>query len=454
MLLNEIAKAVNGKLIDNNGTSLIQGISTDTRTIKKGELFIPLIGERFDGHDFIKEAEKKDIGAVIVSYNWWKNNQTPMAVPTIVVEDTLKALQNLALHHRKKFNIPVVAVTGSNGKTTTKDMIASILGTKLNIVKSKGSFNNEIGLPLTLLEISEKTQAVVVEMGMRGLGQIAELAQIAKPTMGVITNIGPVHLELLGTIENIAKAKGELVETINSGKVFLNGEDYWCKQISQKANSLTFYYGFNDNCDIRAENIQLLSDSSAYKLIIDKQSIDIALPVPGKHNILNSLAAAGVAYELGLDLETIQAGLSAVSLSEKRLNTFEKNQVIYINDTYNANPISMCASIDILARTKGLRKIAVLGNMYELGEYEKEGHFTVGKHIYKNKIDYLITVGDLAAMIGHGALEEGMPKSNVYSFQTNQEAIEFLKGFINKKDAILFKGSRAAKMEDILEAIT
>ncbi len=322
-------------------------------------------------------------------------------------------------------------------------------------MKSKGSFNNEIGLPLTLLDIDKDTQAVVVEMGMRGLGQIDQLARIAMPTMGVITNIAPVHLELLGKIENIAIAKGELVENIHKdGKVFLNGEDYWCRLMKDRTEAEVNFYGFDSNHKFKAKNIEISFDKSIFQLEIDTESVDITLPIPGKHNILNSLAAAGVAYELGLSLESIAKGLSNAILSEKRLEKIVlKNDIILINDTYNANPVSMGASLDILSTIKNHRKIAVLGDMYELGEFEKEGHHIVGQQVHATGIDVLITVGKLAKMIAQGALKSGMLKDKVFTFDNNREAAGHLKRIIQKGDTILFKGSRAAQIEDIVKEL-
>ncbi|KUO52486.1 MAG: hypothetical protein APF76_05485 [Desulfitibacter sp. BRH_c19] len=454
MKLQEIAHAVHGELSSQTEIT-IQKVSTDTRSIQKGDLFIPLIGEKFNGHEFINVAQEKGAVAVIVNENWWAKSKPTFTMPVIIVEDTLKALQDLSKHHRKKFNIPVIAVTGSNGKTSTKDLIATILQQKLNVVKSKGNFNNEIGLPLTLLNIDKDTQAVVVEMGMRGLGQIDELARIAQPTIGVVTNVAPVHLELLGKIENIAIAKSELVKNIHKdGKVILNGEDYWCRQMEGWTEADVNFYGFESKHKYKAKNIEMYFDKSLFQLEIYNESIDITLPIPGRHNILNSLAAAGVAYELGLNLKSISEGLKNSILSEKRLEKIilEKN-IILINDTYNANPVSMVASLDILSTVKNHRKIAVLGDMYELGKYEEEGHHTVGKQVHAKGIDILVTVGELAKMIAQGALKSGMLEDKVFIFTNNREATDHLKKIITKGDTILFKGSRATKIEEIVKEL-
>lgn len=456
MKLQEIAKAVFGELLNGPGAAVyIKKVSTDTRSISEGDLFIPLIGEKFNGHDFLVSAEEKGACVVFAQKSYWQEFKPNLTIPVILVDDTLKALQDLAHYHRSKYNIPVIAVTGSNGKTSTKDIIAAVLKQKLNVVKSQGSFNNEIGLPLTLLEINNDTQAVVVEMGMRGLGQINELAGIARPTIGVITNVAPVHIEILKTIENIATAKGELVRNIDkTGKVFLNGEDSWCIKMKDWTEAEVNFFGFNNNCKYQAQDMEMDFHKSRFKLIINGQTRDMYLPIPGKHNILNSLAAVGVAYELGFDLETISHGLKTAVISEKRLEKITlDNGIILINDAYNANPTSMKASIDILSAAKGARKIAVLGDMYELGEYEQEGHLAVGKHVCHNGVDLLITIGQLGQLIARGALDSGMPEDRIYSFADNHEAAEFLKKNIAQGDTVLFKGSRAAKIEEIVDGL-
>ncbi|WP_028307454.1 UDP-N-acetylmuramoyl-tripeptide--D-alanyl-D-alanine ligase [Desulfitibacter alkalitolerans] len=456
MKVQEIAKIVFGELINETKAAIdIKKVSTDTRTISEGDLFIPLIGERFNGHDFLASAQERGACAVFAQKSYWQEFKPNLTMPVILVDDTLKALQDLAHYHRSKYNIPVIAITGSNGKTSTKDIIAAVLHQKLNIVKSQGSFNNEIGLPLTLLEINSATQAVVVEMGMRGLGQINELAGIARPTIGVVTNVAPVHIELLKTIDNIASAKGELVRNIGkSGKVFLNGEDPWCIKMKDWTEAEVNFYGFNNSCRYQAQAIEMNFYKSKFKLIINGQTKDMELQLPGKHNILNSLAAVGVAYELGFDLESISQGLKTAVISEKRLEKITlDNGVILVNDTYNANPISMKASIDILSAAKGARRVAVLGDMYELGEYEKEGHLAVGKHVCHNGVDLLITIGKLGKFIAQGALDSGMTEDRIYSFADNHEAAEFLKKSIAQGDTVLFKGSRAAKIEEIVKQL-
>ena len=456
MNLYEITKAVFGELLNRPEAEInIKKVSTDTRTIGQGDLFIPLVGENFNGHDFLGIAQEKGACVAFIEKNYWQGVKSNLTMPVILVDDTLKALQDLAHHHRSKYDIPVIGITGSNGKTSAKDLIAAILKQKLNIVKSQGSFNNEIGLPLTLLEINNYTQAVVVEMGMRGLGQITELANIAKPTMGVVTSVAPVHIDMLKTIENIATAKGELPRSIDkSGKVFLNGENSWCIKMKDWTEAEVNFFGFNDNCKYRAQIVEMNLHKSRFKLEINDQAKEIELPVPGEHNILNALAAAGVAYELGFDLDTISEGLKTAAISEKRLEKITlDNGIILINDTYNANPTSMKANINILSASNADRRVAVLGDMYELGDYELEGHLDVGTHVCNDGADLLITVGKLGQLIAKGALDSGMSKDKVFSFANNQEAADFLKENLAQGDIVLFKGSRGAKIEEIVKQL-
>jgi len=456
MNLHEITKAVFGELLNKTEAEInIKKVSTDTRTISQGDLFIPLVGENFNGHDFLGIAQEKGACVVLIEKNYWQEIKPSLAIPVILVDNTLKALQDLAYYHRSRYDIPVIGITGSNGKTSTKDLIAGILKQKLNVVKSQGSFNNEIGLPLTLLEINNDTQAVVVEMGMRGLGQITELANIAKPTMGVVTSVAPVHIDMLKTIENIAIAKGELPRSIEkSGKVFLNGENSWCIKMKDSTEAEVNFFGFNNNCKYRAQIIELQLHKSRFKLEINDQAKEIEFSIPGEHNILNALAAAGVAYELGFDLDTIAEGLKTAAISEKRLEKITlDNGIILINDTYNANPTSMKANIDILSASQADRRVAVLGDMYELGDYELEGHLDVGTHVCNGGADLLITVGKLGKLIAKGALDSGMPKDKVFNFANNQEAADFLKENLAQGDIVLFKGSRGAKIEEIVKEI-
>lgn len=454
--LEEIALAMNGKLHGQKGSEIIAEVSTDTRTSANGALFFALPGEQYDGHDFLEQAVAKGAAAIVISKGELLEKYKKTGANVVLVEDTLVALQRLANWHRQKFTIPVIGITGSNGKTTTKDMVAAVLEEKFSVLKTEENYNNELGLSLTLLKLLPEHKACVLEMGMRGLGEIDALCQIANPTAGIITNIGVTHYELLGSVENIAKAKGELLEHIPaSGFALLNGEDAWSHRLSSLCRGKVLFYGFNDQAQIRATNISTSSIKSSFTLEAFDKQIRIEMPLPGEHNVLNALSAAGVGLQLGLSLTQVARGLAKVKLSAMRLARLAgiKNTTI-INDAYNANPTSTKASLQVLADTKGGRKIAVLGDMRELGAIEEKSHFQIGEAVVSLGIDYLITVGKLAKHMALGALAAGMPKECVMAFDENDGAKRFLHKLLVTGDVVLVKGSRAVKMEEIVYFVT
>lgn len=458
--LSEIAKGVQGKYSADLNNVIPQGASIDTRTIKKGDIFFALKGEKVDGHLFLADAVEKGAVGAVVSY-------IPDGIandyPLILVEDTKKALQQTALLMRKKFTGPVVAVTGSTGKTSTKDMMWSVLNENMPTLRTEGNYNNELGLPLTLLSLKEEHKAVVVEMGMRGLNEIDFLSYLSEPNYGVITNIGSTHLELLGTRERIAQAKAELLSHIPyNGGVVLNYKDKkmlkpWLSNIRSKL----IWVSSEKNADIWAEDISECSENEKYGisfLVCTKkgEKVPIFLPVPGRHNVDNALTAYAIGKELGLNSEQIKKGLERTSLTHMRLEIKKNNEkdITIINDTYNANPDSVIASLNVLqdiAETK--RKITVLGDMYELGNYTKEGHNLVGRKVTSIGADILFTVGDLAVEIARGAEEAGMSKERINICQDNNKALEKIYSIIHPGDVILVKGSRGVKMEEIVAGL-
>lgn len=432
-----------------------RGVAIDSRQVKDGDLFFALKGEKVDGHQFIGAALAQGaVGAVVSNLDWTDN---PQDKNLLICEDPLRFLQDLAKLIRQNLNIPVIAVTGSTGKTTTKDMIYSILEQKYLTVKTEGNYNNELGLPLTLCGISREHQALVLEMGMRGLGQIAFLCNMALPTGGVITNIGQVHAELLGSQEKIAQAKAELLEFLPAqGTVLLNIQDRkllnpWL----DKCQAKVVWFGLDQTADIYASAISY-QEEEMIKFLVNYQgeTQEIELNLPGEHNIQNALSAIGVARSLDIGWEQIQKGLASVQLTAMRLQVGKSPQgAKVVNDTYNANPTSMAAAVRVLSGMGGTRKIAVLGDMYELGIYEVPGHKTIGEIVFQEKIDLLLVVGNLGRLIGQGAIEAGMEKAKVKFFATNQEALDYLKGQIVDGDTVLVKGSRGMKMETIVEGL-
>ncbi len=450
MKLFDVANELNGSLYG-NGETYAAGISIDTRKLEKGNLFFALQGER-DGHQFLfQAAEKGAAGAVVSAY-------TPeLSLPQIVVKDTLQAIQTLAAKHRLKFNVPVIAITGSNGKTTTKDMVSAVLSTKLQTLKNQGNLNNELGVPLTLLRLDALHQAAVVEMAMRGRHQIAELARIAKPQIGIITNIGSTHIELLGSVDNIALAKGELLQELpDDGIAILNGDDDRCRSLGDRFGGRVIYYGLAEKNHVRAVNIKQQHWQTAFEVdgLLEDGRMLCNLPLPGLHNVQNALVALIVGHYLGLEPELLRRGLENVSLSAMRLEIAKGiNQSIIINDAYNANPISMIASLQILAEIPSGRTIALLGDMGELGDYAENGHREVGAKVVELGVDYLITVGDLAGYIGQEASIRGMDATRINHCKDGQQVSQVLKKLIKPQDTVLIKGSRSMHMETIAKEL-
>lgn len=451
--LEEIAGAVGARVTGDAAGVYCRRVSTDTRTIAPGDLFFALAGERFDAHDFISLAVEKGAAAVVVS----RLPAGGTVVPALQVDDTLIALQRLAAYNRRQFILPVVAVTGSNGKTTTKDLIASVLGGRYKTLKTTGNLNNHIGLPLTLLELDETYGAAVLEMGMRGLGEIDLLARIAQPTIAVITNIGETHLERLGSIENIAGAKSEVLYHLEpQGAAVLNGDDPWVRKIAAKFKGRVLFYGTGTENDIRAVDIKTADgQSTAFTVHYQDRQAAVKLPVPGRHNVLNALAAAGVGLVTGISMEQIAAGLAGAELTAMRLEILETGTYKIINDAYNANPASAKAALEVLADQAGeSRRVAVLGSMFELGERAEPGHREVGAAAVQHGVELLVTVGDLAEYIASGAVAKGMAPDRVFRCQDNAGAMEVLRSRLKDGDVILVKGSRGMKMEEIVRGLT
>jgi UDP-N-acetylmuramoyl-tripeptide--D-alanyl-D-alanine ligase len=456
--IREIIDAVKGRVISEGSMVEITGVSTDTRTLQAGELFIPLVGENFDGHDYLIQAADKG-AAVVLTHNLEK--PLPSGIYIIHTENTLTALQDLAAWYLKSYNIPVVAVTGSTGKTTTKDMIDSVLSQRFSVLSTKGNFNNEIGLPLTLFQLEPHHQIAVLEMGMSGFGEIRRLATIAPPRIAVVSNIGISHIEKLGSRENILKAKLEILEKFQPGCIALLNYDndllYQAgeQMIKDRVSFDVVGFGTGSDADYRAEDIILTKETgSEYTLVMDGKRYSINLSVPGMHNVYNSLSAIAVGRAFGLDMDEISSGLKKFTGGNMRLHIFQprnNKDIKVIDDTYNASPDSVQAALKILRDMEGKRKIAVLGDMMELGDYSPGAHRQVGQMAVDNEVDILITKGKDSAWIGEGAMESGMPARFIHHMQSNEEVIEWLKKGLIDGDRILVKGSRSMQMEEITE---
>ncbi|WP_418790569.1 UDP-N-acetylmuramoyl-tripeptide--D-alanyl-D-alanine ligase [Phosphitispora sp. TUW77] len=446
-----IAGAVSGEILQGDPGIVFKQVSTDTRQINEGDLFIALVGERFDAHNFIDSAISQKAAGVIVSR---EVDTGAWHGPVILVRDTLKALQDLAAHNRSQFRGLVIGVTGSNGKTTTKDLIAAVLEQRYAVLKTEGNLNNHIGLPLTLLKMDDNYGAAVLEMGMRGLGEIDLLAGIVKPDGAVITNIGETHLERLGSVANIARAKGEILDHIEiEGFAVLNGDDPLVRDQAGRCKGRVVFYGTNGDMPFTAQDIRSPEGRSiSFTALTPEGEIDLDLHVPGRHNVLNALAAVCVGFEAGVSLSEIKNGLMNARLTSMRLSIIEGARATVIDDSYNANPVSVKAALEILAEMgRDKRKIAILGDMYELGTRVYEGHREVGETAADRQVEVLVTVGELAREIALGAALTENPPAEIISFNTAGETREILAKVVRKGDVVLVKGSRGVKMESIVE---
>ena len=449
LTLGEIAAATGGVLTGGEKDTPITDINTDSRVISDGMLFVALSGANFNGNDFAKSAiERGGVGAVV-------SEDLDLPGAKILVPDTLKALGDIAAYYRNKFDIPFVGITGSVGKTTTKDMIACVLKQKYNVLKTKGNFNNQIGLPLTLLRLQKENEIGVTEMGMSAFGEIDALSSMVKPKIGVFTNIGMSHIEKLGSRENICKAKLEMLKHIQKGGsvVFCGDDDMlWASREEFSAFNALSYGVSNPDCTVTAKDIVYGADGTDFTVCHGADTFRVHIPVFGEHNVKNALAAYLVGLQCGVSREEYIKALSVFEPGKMRQNILEVGGITVINDCYNASPSSVQAGLKILNQIdKNRRKIAVLGDMLEMGDWAKEAHELVGNYVVENHVNVLITVGRDSLNIAEGAVCAGMDKAAVHSFETTAEAIAFLDMLVQKGDIVLVKASRGMKLETVVE---
>ena len=439
--LNQLIEVLLARPVNISEAALTQvssGIQTDTRMIKPGEVFLAFRGEKFDGHEFISSAIARGAIAAIVDDDY----ENP-GLPVLQVSNTLEAYQKLGRWWRDRFDIPVIGVTGSVGKTTTKELIAAVLGTKGNVLKTYGNYNNEIGVPKTLLELNAEHDYAVIEMAMRGRGQIAELAQIARPTIGVITNVGTAHIELLGSEEAIAEAKCELLAEMPKDSVaILNHDNPLLMSTAAK-----FWSGEVLTYGLSGGDVQ---GSLVDNAIVEVAGLRLPLPLPGRHNATNYLAALAVAKVLGIEWSSLQAGVS-VNMPTGRSQRFSlPNDVLILDETYNAAPEAMLAALQLLADTPGKRKIAVLGAMKELGERSAQLHQRVGETVRNLKLDGLLVLvdGEDAEAIARSA--EGIPSE---CFATHADLVARLTTFVQGGDRLLFKAAHSVGLDRVVSQL-
>ncbi len=430
----------------------INGVTIDSRNIAAGNLFVPLKGERADGHKYVEESIRKGAAAAL-----WQSDvpNPPVDLPILIVDDCLIALQELARNYRQQLPVKVVGITGSNGKTTTKDMTASLLSTHYKVQKTEGNYNNHIGLPLTVLGLHEDTNIAVLEMGMSGRGEIEFLTKLACPDAVVITNIGESHLLDLGSREGIAEAKLEILQGLHEGGLaVLNGDEpLLMERINQhKGNLQVQTFGRNETNDIFPTEIIQIGQGNRFK--VNKADTVYELPVLGTHNILNALASMQIAHYFSIPFEEMNKGLAGIKLTNMRMELVEgQHGEKIINDAYNASPTSMMAAIELVSNLKGFeRKILVLGDMLELGPQEEQYHLQIGEGLDPSKIDYLFTYGALGSHTARGA-GKVLGKQNVFAFNDKDQLIQELKKYLDANTLVLVKASRGMKLEEIVTAI-
>lgn len=453
--VKDIIRECEGTLLYGDETILCGDFEKDDRKIKDGDTFVGIKGEKFDGNTFFEKALQKGAKVCLLQGKIPKKEQYEKYQDRaiVMVNDTVQAIGKLAAYKRSLYAIPVVAITGSVGKTSTKDLIASVVAQKYKVKKTQGNFNNHIGLPFTILDLKEE-EALVVEMGMNHFGEIRYLTNIAKPTIAVITNIGTSHIGNLGSRENILKAKLEILEGLaKEGTVIINEDnDLLHKWHDKEKNRKIISFGIEQKADIMPYEIKLEADKSFYKINMKKKEYEIQVPISGKHFVYNSCAAIAVGEVLAISMEQIKKGIQSFELTKKRMETIKlKDDKIIINDSYNASLDSMIAALTYLKEVPGNRKIAVLGDMLELGDYAERLHQEVGKEVVKNNIDILITVGKLGDMIAREAQKLGMQEEKIYSFSDNKQVEKCIKTLWKQGDRILFKASNGMKLGEIIE---
>ena len=446
-----ILEATKGVLIQGDAETSFTGVSTDSRSIRPGELFFALRGENFDGHRFFAEAmQRGGRGAVVEQEIERSPDKT---IPIIKVTNTLQALGDLAHLWRKRHPIPLVAVVGSNGKTTTKEMAAAILGKRYKVMKNAGNLNNLIGLPLSLLKMNSKDGVAILEMGMNHKGEILRLTQIAEPDMGILTTIGPVHLEGLGSIEGVMKAKGELLEGMGArGRVIFNADDPRVAELSKGFQGERQSFGIHNPADWQAIDILTREDGGvSFQLQGPVGRIPISLKVIGRHQVYNALAAAAATIHLGVGMDDIKDGLDAFQPPPMRMELVTLGKgITIINDAYNANPQSMESALLTLEELRGGRKIAVLGDMWELGAYAQQAHRELGRTVKERGVDLLFLLGQFAPLVAEGAKKAGMDPQTIVIGKDHHDVSLLLARTVKTGDWVLVKGSRIMKMEEII----
>lgn len=455
MSLQEVVDATRGRLVSRGGKGFFTGISTDSRSVRPGDLFVALKGERFDAHDFVGAAFRAGAGGALI--------HRPVrhgGVRTVIsVTDTLSALGDIAGYWRERYPIPLAAVTGSNGKTTTKEILAGILGfAGYRVLKTEGNLNNLIGVPLMLLRLSDADNCAVLELGASRFGEIGRLAEISMPDVGLITTIGRAHLEFFKTLRGVARGKGELLDHLTGDDAaVLNGDEPLMREIGRTCRARKVFFGFTRGAHVRCRDVVDKGlEGSRISVDIAGRKMTVEVPLPGLHNVLNSLAGIAGAYTLvgRIPKDCVQEGLRSVVLPPGRFRVITKRGIVIIDDTYNANPASMAAALRALCRLKGAgRGMAILGDMLELGREEAPSHVELGRTAASQGVGTLIAMGKNARRVLSGALKGGMDKAAVRCVRSHGEAAAVARGLLRRGDWVLVKGSRAMAMEKVVDLL-
>jgi UDP-N-acetylmuramoyl-tripeptide--D-alanyl-D-alanine ligase len=448
-------------------TPVITEASIDSRQVIPGSLFVAIPGERVDGHEFLAEAFKRGASFALIQQDVDASYRTldlrtglnldsipDLAIPLCLrVENTVTALQQIARFWRRKLDLRVIGITGSVGKSTTKEMVAEVLSQRYHTLKSPGNLNNEIGLPLSILKLSPGYQRAVLEMGFYVPGEIAFLCDIAQPQVGVVTNIGTVHAERAGSQENIFIGKSELVQSLSEdGIAILNFDDPWVRKMEEKTRAQVFFYGLSADADLWADNVEGQGlEGIRFRLHYKRETLHVRVPLIGRHSVHTALRAAAVGLVEGLTWQEIFSGLNQGHTQLRLVAVRSKTGALILDDTYNASPESMLAALNLLDELDG-RKIAVLGDMLELGQYERQGHEMVGLRAAQ-VADTLLTLGERAHMIAQAARKAGLKKSSVLEFDELEQIIDWLNGNLSKEDSVLIKGSHGLRMDRIVNTL-
>jgi UDP-N-acetylmuramoyl-tripeptide--D-alanyl-D-alanine ligase len=450
LTLDEIAQASHGRVAAGAPSATVAGVSIDTRTLAKGQLFVAVKGPHFDGHDFLADAALRGAAAALVH----RDVQAPSGFPLVRAEETTQALKDLGRHARLKAAIPVVAITGSAGKTTTKEMTAALLATQGPVLKTEGNLNNQYGLPLTLLRLAPEHRFAVLELGMSAAGELRELSGIARPDVAIITMVAPVHLEFFESVDAIAAAKAEILEGLDAdGVAVLNWEDPRVQRIGKERKGRTVWFGRDRACDVSAENWRGTVHGMRFDMRLAGKSYDVALPLPGPHFLLNFLAAAAAAHQLGVPAEAIVEAATHMKAAKSRGQVRRLREgVTLLDDSYNSNPAAVDAAVIALDMSAIGRRVVFLGDMLELGSTGPALHRETGAKL-AGRADVVVGVGALGREFAEGARGAGMTGAVLHAFPDSESAAREVDSLVKPGDAVLVKGSRGAHMEKVVEAL-